>query len=140
MDHNYFSAAENFHIIVIVLLTFIFLTVLIWAWCGIVSSINPVYTFHVWWNELMLGRFPVESEILRYSKTKLRERSVRLEIERALRQKVITPVQAEAWKKQILEVCPSYTRYRKGKFSFSDYAKIQEAFDNIVLSIWDKSM
>ncbi|MBQ5497637.1 MAG: hypothetical protein IIT71_03650, partial [Acetobacter sp.] len=59
---------------------------------------------------------------------------------RALRQKVITPVQAEVWKKQILEVCPSYTRYRKGKFSFSDYAKIQEAFDNIVLSIWDKSM
>ena len=140
MDHNYFSAAENFHIIVIVLLTFIFLTVLIWAWCGIVSSINPVYTFHVWWNELMLGRFPVESEILRYSKTKLRERSVRFEIERALRQKVITPVQAEAWKKQILEACPSYTRYRKGKFSFSDYAKIQEVFDNIVLSIWDKSM
>ena len=135
-----FSIVQNLQISLVVIVTLIILTVVIWVWCAFISSVNPVYTFYIWWNELMLGKFPVESEILRYSKTKLREKSVRLEIECALRRRVITHLEAEAWKKEILEVCPNYTHYKKGRFSFSDYAKIQEVFDSIVLRIWDKSM
>ncbi|MBR2123744.1 MAG: hypothetical protein IJ934_00975 [Acetobacter sp.] len=135
-----FSIAQNLQISLVVIVTLVILTVFIWIWCAFISSINPVYTFHIWWNELMLGKFPVESEILRYSKTKLREKSVRLEIDRALRQRIITFTQAEAWKKEMHDACPNYTHYKKGRFSFSDYAKIQEVFDSIVLRIWDKSM
>ena len=135
-----FSTTQTLQIVLIVIVTLVIATVFIWVWCAFISSTNPIYTFYIWWNELILGKFPVESEVLRYSKTKLREKTICLEIERALRQRVITQAEASAWKKEILEVCPSYTHYKKGRFSFSDYARIQEVFDNIVLRIWDKSM
>lgn len=110
-------------------------TILVWVWCGLVLSINPVFVFYIWTNELIWSKTPEESEILRYSKLRLESVTVRKLIKRFVRTGGITQEQADAWGKAIDEAMSPYGSYVKGQLSFADFVKIKKVFSNIECQI-----
>ena len=63
--------------------------ILVWVWCGLVLSINPLFVFYNWMNELIWNKTPEECEILRYSKLRLESVTVRKLIKGLLGQGVL---------------------------------------------------
>ncbi|MBR2123743.1 MAG: hypothetical protein IJ934_00970 [Acetobacter sp.] len=110
-------------------------TALVWVWCGLVLSINPLFVFYIWMNELIWNKTPEECEILRYSKLRLRSVTVRKLIKRFVRAGGVTQEQADTWDKAIDEAMSPYGSYVKGQLSFADFVKIKKVFSDIELQI-----
>ena len=106
-------------------------TALVWVWCGLVLSVNPLFVFYVWMNELIWNKTPEECETLRYSKLRLRSVAVRKLIKRFVRAGGITQEQADTWDKAIDEAMSPYRSYVKGQLFFSDFVKINQIFRDI---------
>lgn len=123
------------YLTLMVIVVLIVLTILVWIWCGVILSINPLFVFYIWINELILGKAPENCEVLRYSKMRLRAVSIRKLIKRFQVGGNITQEQADTWNKEINEVMSPYASYVKGKLSFSDYVRIEKILDDIELHV-----
>ena len=121
--------------LIVVAISLAMLTILVWIWCGIILSINPLFVFYIWMNELVLSKTPEDCEVLRYSKMRLRAVNVRKLIKRFQGCGTITQEQADIWNKEIDEAMSPYASYVKGSLSFSDYVKVKKMFDDIELHV-----